>query len=116
MTFAERQLRNAFGLRPFMRQTRSPKAGGRRARRKWRATFDLLMRAVRAERAVTAKLRMDPAYESLGCSDGGCPFTSHRGGMRTNGGCKCLCEAIPDVPKRRDVERLIRWLRAGGAG
>lgn len=53
-----------------------------------------------------------PNLETLGCHDSACPFTKHLGGMRTNGGCKCLYEAIPDVPKRRDVERLVRWLRA----
>lgn len=49
--------------------------------------------------------------EMLGCWDGACPFTRHLGGMRTNGGCRCLYDAIPDVPKRRDIERLMRWIR-----
>lgn len=69
---------------------------------------------VRAERAVAAKLREEPKYEVLGCFDASCPFTQHRGGMRTNGGCKCLYEAIPDVPKRRDIQRLVQWLKSGG--
>lgn len=47
--------------------------------------------------------------ETLGCADGSCPFTRHRGGMRTNGGCKCLHDAVRDVQARRDVERLLRW-------
>ena len=37
------------------------------------------------------------------------PFTKHPGGMRTNGGCKCLFEAVRDVQDRRDIQRLIQW-------
>ena len=47
--------------------------------------------------------------ETLGCADRNCPFTKHLGGMRTNGGCKCLFEAVRDVQDRRDIQRLIQW-------
>ena len=39
--------------------------------------------------------------ETLGCADRNCPFTKHLGGMRTNGGCKCLFEAVRDAGQAR---------------
>ena len=52
--------------------------------------------------------------DDYGCGDGSCVF-GHRGGMHTNGGCRCLYipphTANPAVQMRR-VEKGIRQMRA----
>jgi hypothetical protein len=37
----------------------------------------------------------------LDCGDNSCKYSKNRGGMRTNGGCRCV------VNKPRDVERHL---------
>lgn len=42
-----------------------------------------------------------------GCSDGGCPFRK-RGGMHTNGGCKCFGDGSRMTPHER--AQLRQWV------
>ncbi len=46
----------------------------------------------------------------LGCHDGSCPFTAHLGGMRTNGGCRCLYRLDDKPGQNHRVGRFIRDL------
>lgn len=59
---------------------------------------------------------MSDEYFGLGCSDGNCRILGRRGGMHTNGGCKCLRydEDIDKVKKliavARAAERIAPWI------
>lgn len=53
----------------------------------------------------------------LGCSDTSCPYSSDKGGLKTNGGCRCLKyvpfrvrEAVGRFP-RSDIEKLKEILK-----
>ncbi len=46
----------------------------------------------------------------LDCGDNSCAYAVKRGGMRTNGGCRCLKD-LP-VEQRRRVQRYIHKLRS----
>jgi hypothetical protein len=56
--------------------------------------------------------------EHLDCGDGGCVFRyagppESRGGMRTNGGCKCLYLYGPlDSAQREQLHRIKRGVHA----
>ncbi len=51
----------------------------------------------------------------LDCGDNSCMFAEKRGGMRTNGGCRCLKEIDSDPAKRRHVTAAIKKLIADRA-
>lgn len=59
---------------------------------------------------------MSDEYFGLGCSDGNCRIRGRRGGMHTNGGCKCLryAEEAEKVKKliaiARQAENLLAHL------
>jgi hypothetical protein len=47
------------------------------------------------------------------CGDNSCIFSSGRGGMRTNGGCRCF-EGLEGVGTRKQLNhmaRVVRWMR-----
>lgn len=48
------------------------------------------------------------AVSELGCSDGGCLFSDNRGGMSTNGGCRCLNDLSINID--RSMTSRIRYL------
>jgi len=43
----------------------------------------------------------------LDCGDNSCRFARQRGGMRTNGGCRCLKELDHDPERRREVTAYL---------
>lgn len=43
----------------------------------------------------------------LDCGDNSCCYARKKGGMRTNGGCRCF-QAFHGV-ERRDIERVLRF-------
>jgi hypothetical protein len=44
-----------------------------------------------------------------GCSDGGCRINLNRGGMHTNGGCRCSPNQVAD-----SLRELSEWARSMG--
>lgn len=48
----------------------------------------------------------------LDCGDNSCLFATRRGGMRTNGGCRCI-ERLLDAAVAREREQLVEGLRMG---
>ncbi len=61
----------------------------------------------------TAKMNLSELRElckvELDCGDNSCEFTRNRGGMRTNGGCRCVKDIGP-FPVRRRVTASIKML------
>ena len=70
---------------------------------------------VKAERAraETAERELADTREAIrslapDCGDNSCRFAIHKGGMRTNGGCRCIEESGMPVEKRRRVVATIK--------
>lgn len=47
---------------------------------------------------------------ALDCGDNSCVFAVRKGGMRTNGGCRCLRNMVPSA-KSSELTALERSLR-----
>lgn len=45
------------------------------------------------------------------CCDNSCIFSSGRGGMRTNGGCRCFENSQGDRKQLNHLSRTVRWMR-----
>ena len=76
-------------------------------RDRWKALAKLLHSEAKAlESARSAMARVD---ELCDCGDNSCRFARHKGGMRTNGGCRCA-EGRPGVMPA--LSRLVKATRA----
>ena len=55
--------------------------------------------------------QFDKVAETLDCGDNSCMFKKRdrMGGMRTNGGCRCLWDLPP--PQRRVITRLLQIIK-----
>jgi hypothetical protein len=54
---------------------------------------------------------MGRIVEHPDCGDNSCLFAEKKGGMRTNGGCRCFCKEADDRKAFRELYRYARQLR-----
>lgn len=52
------------------------------------------------------ELRIAVQNLDLDCGDNSCVYAKKKGGMRTNGGCRCFQDFVG--LKRRSIERIIK--------
>ena len=61
-----------------------------------------------AELAELENLRIAVQNLNMDCGDNSCNYAKKKGGMRTNGGCRCLQDVDPHM-KRVNIERVLRF-------